>query len=323
MMIKSACALVRYTTLLLITLLIQGCLQMNQSKVETQSNAFSKFLRGTVYLENERYKIRACGSSSIAFLSDPNNLLESHFRVAGDTLPSLYIEANTVAENALDWQLGKLYFVSDRPQQCGAKLRGLDYLVESVDAAVQAQVTGTKVVVSKKDIYTQLAFAAKKEANLWKGDLQLAQGRRFKMSLQLIDKPCRSQSNNWYNLSAKISLNGEEYLACARKGDPVKQFASGNYSNFLSRDNAFIVLDLQQNSTAKLILDYRNGHPMIVNDGSWKMLSDDIVELNLEGGNGDIDQSIMLFQVFNNKELRLKGYSELLGNTGLRLLPIK
>ncbi len=313
----------KFLVLFAVIFLLQGCLYINNTVVEEKEVAFSKFLRGTVYLENQQLKLRACGSSAISTLKDPQQYLRKHFSVAGEYLPSLYIEANASAADAIDWQLDTLYFVSQRPQQCGAKLRGLDYLLESLDGSLQAQVSDRQVIISKQDIYTQLNFSSQRKDNNWKGDLQLPQGRRFVMSLTIDDKPCTDNNQQWYSASAQVRLNGQSYLACVRKGDPIKQFASGSYSNVLSQDSAFIVLDLEQDNSAKLIIDFRNGHPLEINPGQWKMLSNAVLELTV-GDQADSDgQSVMLFQVFNNKELRLKGFSEILGNTGLKLLPVK
>ncbi|MFT5707412.1 MAG: hypothetical protein ACI9ES_001703, partial [Oceanospirillaceae bacterium] len=167
-----------------------------------------------------------------------------------------------------------------------------------------------------------LSFDTKKnQDNTWYGTLQLAQGKQYKMRLKIENKVCLDKSGQWYSLSANLDLNGETHLGCARKGDQFKKFASGNYSNQLANGSAFIVLDLQQDNSAKLILDYRNGHPMIVSKGQWKMLSNQVLELNLNSHDARIAQSVMLFQVFNNHELKLKSFSELLGNKGLKLLP--
>ena len=138
----------KFLVLFAVMFLLQGCLYINNTAPEEKEVAFSKFLRGTVYLE-----LRACGSSAISLLKDPQQYLRPHFNVAGEYLPSLYIEANASAAGAIDWQLDALYFVSQRPQQCGAKLRGLDYLLESLDGRLQAQVSGLQVFVSKQDIY--------------------------------------------------------------------------------------------------------------------------------------------------------------------------
>jgi hypothetical protein len=308
---------------LMVMFLLQGCLYVNNTQIDKKDTAFSKFIRGTVYIEDQHLKIRACGSSSIAILKDPEQLLRKHFTVAGERLPSLYIEANASAAGAIDWRLESLYFVSQRPQQCGAKLRGLDYLLESLDGRIQAQISGLEVIISKRDIYTQLKFASQREGNVWKGDIQLAQGRRFKMLLTVEEQPCIDERQQWYSASAEVILNGESHLGCVRRGDTAKKFASGNYSNALSQDSAFIVLDLQQDSSADLIIDFRNGHPLEINQGQWKMLSSEVLELTLGDQSEGDGQSVMLFQVFNNKELRLKGFSEILGSNGLQLLPVK
>ena len=312
------------TLLLVVSMfLLQGCLYINSTAVEQQEPAFSKFLRGTVYVEDQQLKLRACGSSIIAVLKDPKQRLRQHFNKAGEQSPSLYIEANASAAGALDWQLEEVYFVSQRPQQCGAKLRGLDYLLESLDGVLQAQVSGQNVIINKQDIYTQLSFSSQRKGDIWQGDLQLPQGRRFKMSLALNTTNCVDREQQWYSAGAKITLNGESHLACVRRGDPIKKFASGSYSNALSQDSAFIVIDLLSNNSARLILDFRNGHPLNVNQGHWKMLSSEVLELTLGEQADNTEQSVMLFQVFNNKELRLKGFSEILGNSGLKLLPVK
>ncbi|EPJ51539.1 MAG: hypothetical protein OFPI_17300 [Osedax symbiont Rs2] len=86
--------------------------------------------------------------------------------------------------------------------------------------------------------------------------------------------------------------------------------------------NAFIVLNLASDHSVDLLLDYRNGHPLVVSKGQWKMHPNQILEVALRPAQLNSEQSVMLFQVFNNSELRLTGFSELLGNNGLKLLPV-
>lgn len=302
---------------------LQGCLVLTKQPEQPVEKPLTTFLRGTVYLEQQHYKIRFCGSSSIAVLKDPQQHLTRYFNTQSGQLPSLYFEISASAANSIDWELDEVHFSGQNPAQCGTRLRGVTYALMSVDGQLQGQIVDNRVSLNKQDLYTQLVFAAKREKETWRGDLQFPQGRRFKMLIEKQPGECRDSNGQWYSQSATVKLNAETYQVCLRKGDPAKQFASGNYSNALANASAFIVLDLQQDNKARLILDYRNGHPLVINQGDWKMLSDHVLELRLVESAAGGEQSVMLFEVFNNNELRLKGFSELLGSSGLKLLPIE
>ncbi|MEH6445070.1 MAG: hypothetical protein V7784_14330 [Oceanospirillaceae bacterium] len=319
---KNYSSLRNITIIVFLASILAGCVTNVKPANNKKLLAFTKLLRGTVYLSESEYKIRLCGSSTIVSLIDQNHLLDMHFLKDNEIKPSLYIEFNAIAVQQLDWQVVDVFFVSQHPQQCGANIQSVEYAINSQDNLWQAHIKENKVVINKSNIYSQLSFNTKKsQYETWYGTLQLAQGRQYDMRLKIENKVCLDKLGQWYSLSANLDLNGEEHLGCARKGEQFKKFASGNYSNQLTNASAFIVLDLQQDNSARLILDYRNGHPMIVNNGRWRMLSNQVLELSLDSQDARIAQSVMLFQVFNNHELRLKGFSELLGNAGLKLLP--
>ena len=301
-----------------------GCISTLKSSAVSENTSFSKFLRGTVYLENSEYKIRLCGASTITKLFDPNQQLISHFSQKGDLLPTMYLEMSASAVQSLDWQVDKVYFAALKATGCGVDVQTLEYLVKGQKGLWQARVSEDKVQLSKQNIYSQLEFLSVANANNnWRGEMLLATGRMYKMHLKIIQQVCIDNLQQWYALSAELKLNGESHTGCVRKGDSLEEFHSGNYSNALSAGDAFIVLNLESDHSVSLILDYRNGHPMIVSKGQWKMHPEQILEVALLSADIYPEQSVMLFQVFNNKELRLKGFSELLGNNGLKLLPIK
>lgn len=308
--------------LLLITL--AACVPIVKNTIVAEDIAFSKFLRGTVYLEGSDYRIRLCGASNIEQLFDPDQFLSKHFFDNKQKIPSLYVEFNAVGADNFDWQLTKLYFISKKPQACGANIQSVDYLVKAKDGQWQADVSENKVQLVKRNIFTKLTFNALNHIdNKWQADLQLAQAKQYKLKLHVFNQECIDDFGQWYSLSADMYLNSQLHVGCVRKGDRRKSFVSGKYSNTLAIDNAFIVLNLEENNTADMIIDYRNGHPMIVSNGHWKMRTNQVLELSLLSETNVSEQNIMLFQVFNNHELRLKGFSELLGKTGLKLLPIK
>jgi hypothetical protein len=314
----------RSTFLFLLLVTLIACVPIVKNDLQLEEVAFSKFLRGTVYLEGDDYKIRLCGASSIDQLLDPDQFLSKHFFDNKQQIPSLYVEFNAVGANGFDWQLTKLYFISKKPQACGANIQAIDYLVTAKDGQWQADVSDNKVRLVKQSIFTKLTFnAPNHDDNKWQADLQLAQGKQYKLKLHVFNQECSDDFGQWYSLSANMYLNSQLHAGCVRKGDRTKSFVSGKYSNALAIDNAFIVLNLEENNTADMIIDYRSGHPMIISNGYWKMRANQVLELSLHSEANIPEQNVMLFQVFNNHELRLKGFSELLGKTGLKLLPIK
>lgn len=318
------CFIFRASILATLMLLCSGCLPILKDEVAKPKIAFGKFLRATVYLQEAGYTIRLCGASSVDLLFDPAQLLTKHFLQGQQQIPSLYVELDASVAKSFDWEVKKLYFISKKPQACGANLQSKDYLVKAKNGQWQADVIKHKVILSKPDIYSQLTFNSKSYLNnQWSAKLQLAQDKGYKMTLDITDQECVDDFEQWYSLSAIMLLNSEQFTGCARKGDSTNSFVSGKYTNPLAVDNAFIVLNLEQTNKASLIIDYRNGHPMIVSNGNWKMRSNQVLELNLFSATPEAEQSVMLFQVYNNHELSLKGFSEQLGKAGLKLLPIK
>jgi len=306
-----------------VTLLLSGCMAAVQPAAVNENKSFSKLLRGTVYLENSQYKIRLCGTTTFAKLFDPKQQLISHFTRKGDLRPTMYLEFSGTAAQSLDWQVDKILFSSVKANDCGLSMQSLDYLAKGKKGLWQARVIEDKVQLSKQNIYSQLEFlSVENKKNSWSGEVVLATGRAYKMNLTILQQECMDQLQQWYALSAELRINGESHLGCVRKGDSVTEFNSGKYSNILSAGNAFIVLNLASDNSVKLILDYRNGHPIVVSKGQWKMHPEQILEVALNSTQTSPEQSVMLFQVFNNNELRLKGFSELLGNNGLKLLPV-
>ena len=318
------CLIFRAGLLATFMLLFLGCLPILKDEVAKSEITFGKFLRATVYLEEAGYTIRLCGASSVDLLFDPAQLLTKHFLQGQLQIPSLYVELDASVAQSFDWEVKKLYFISKKPQACGANVQAIDYLIKAKNGQWQADVIKNKVILSKPNIYSQLTFTSKDYSNnQWSAQLQLAQGRGYKMTLDITDQECVDDSEQWYSLSASMLLNGELFAGCARKGDSANSFVSGKYTNPLAVDNAFIVLNLEEDNKASLIIDYRNGHPMIVSNGNWKIRSNQVLELNLFSAAPEPEQSVMLFQVYNNHELSLKSFSEQLGKAGLKLLPIK
>ncbi|EPJ44480.1 MAG: hypothetical protein OFPII_34470 [Osedax symbiont Rs1] len=307
-----------------ILLFLNSCASVQNSVQIPPEKLFSKFLRGTVYLENSEYKFRLCGSSAVTNLLDPKQKLFSYFSVNNEIIPSNYVEFDAIAIKDLDWQVERVFFVSQKPKKCGADIQSLDYSIVSKDGLWDATIRKNELVINQQNIYTKLVFLSDlKVKNQWRGTMLLPRGKSYTMHLKIIDKLCVDEFDQWYTLSAKLVLNGKKYVGCARKGDRSKSFVSGKYSNVLADSDAFIVLNLFENEQAELILDYRNGHPLLVNKGTWKVNSNNTLELELKSNAGFEEQNIMLFEVFNNHELRLKGFSELLGQRGLKLLPVQ
>ncbi|NQZ32344.1 MAG: hypothetical protein HRU06_13820 [Oceanospirillaceae bacterium] len=307
----------------LIAMLMAGCLYQVQPEVLKSQKIFTKHLRGTLYIEKSQYKLRLCGSGRVVNLLDKKNKIFPHIFKNDEFIPSLYIEFEASAIQRIDWQLEKLYFVSKKPNNCGAKVETLDYFVSADNDQWQIEVSDKKVLLNKRNIYSQLAFVSTSEKpNHWRGELVLPHGIHYKMDLTIKDKVCIDDLDQWYSASAKLKLNNETLLGCVRTGGSVKSFVSGKYSNTLSSDQAFIVLNLDEDNSASLILDYRNGQPMIVNTGTWEMLVNQVVSVNLNASDSQLPSSVMLFQVFDSHELKLKGYSDLLGSE-LKLLPIQ
>lgn len=304
--------------------LLCGCVTTSSSLSSTAKKPFSKFLRGTVYLDGNDYKFRSCGASEISSLVDSNRQLAVFFNKLDAPFPSLFVEFDAIAATEADWQVEKIHFAANKPKQCTDIADSSRYIIADVKGLWSASVSDEQVSIRKKGIYTQLIFSAQaNQDNKWRASMVLPQGSKYDMSLSLKNSACTDHQQQWYSMSADLILNGEKLSGCVRKSITIDNFISGKYSNALADNDAFIVLSLTESQDVELIIDSRNGNPMIVSSGRWSLLPNQVLELSLDSGHSENESTVMLFQIFNNQELRLKGFSEVLGQTGLKLLPIK
>jgi len=309
---------------LAISVLLAGCVQTVKPPAIELNKSYKKFLRGTVYVEGANYNLRLCGTGKIVRLLDPNQFLIPHIYLNNEIIPSVYLEFDASAVDTPDWEVDKVYFASKKTGNCGDEIETVDFLVRAVDQQWQAKIKDREVALHKKNIYTQLSFASDISLpDRWKAKMVLPHGISYNLDLQLNERPCIDDQDQWYSLSANLKLNGESLKGCARTGTSVENLNSGKFSNLLSSDDAFIVLNLNSDNSATMILDYRNGHPMLVNNGHWELLENQVIAVKLKALDNSLQDSLLLFQVYDSKELRLKGFSELLGQVGLKLLPIE
>lgn len=309
---------------LAMTALLAGCLQTVKLPAIEPKKSYTKFLRGTVYIEAASYKLRLCGTGQVVELLDPNKYLIPHIYLNNEIIPSVYLEFDARAANTLAWEVDKVYFTSKKAGNCGEEIETLDFIVSAVDQHWQAKIKDRNVTFHKKNIYTQLSFISDiSKSDRWKAKMVLPHGISYDLDLQLNEKPCIDEQDQWYSLSASLKLNSEKFNGCARTGASIENFNSGKFSNLLSPDDAFIVLNLNTDNSATMIFDYRNGHPMLVNEGQWERLENQVIAVKLKALDNNLQDTLMLFQVYDSRELRLKGFSELLGQAGLKLLPIQ
>jgi len=127
--------------------LLAGCIQVIKPSAVEVDESFTKFLRGTVYIESSGYKLRLCGTGKIVELLDPNKKLIPHIYLNDEIIPSVYLEFDASAVLRLDWQVSKVYFSSQKPHNCGAKIEKVDFLVNAVDHHWQAKINARDVAI--------------------------------------------------------------------------------------------------------------------------------------------------------------------------------
>ncbi|MFT5708054.1 MAG: hypothetical protein ACI9ES_002356, partial [Oceanospirillaceae bacterium] len=139
-MLTNNSSLRQITIVVFLASVLAGCAANVKSLTNKKPVAFTKFLRGTVYLSESEYKVRLCGSSAMVRLIDVDQLLDKHFLENNEINPSLYVEFNGIAVKQLDWQVVDVFFVSQSPQQCGANIQSLEYAITSLNNLWQANV---------------------------------------------------------------------------------------------------------------------------------------------------------------------------------------
>lgn len=313
--------LILFARLLMLVSVFVGCTILPVSSPVDEKGLSKVFMRGTVSFDDGVFSMRLCNSSNVVTLKDQNNQLLRHF-TKDNLYPSLYVELDVADDQTAAWNVIKIWFVSQKPKRCQLDIRTLDYKINGIDGYWESEVVDNIVSITKKDLYSKLNFINRDVKPLqWKGQLSAGRNKEYKMLLTIKEQVCRDDSDQWYALQATLKLNNEVLLGCVRKGDSSARFIEGNYSSELERDSAFIVLNLQKNNHLKLIIDYRNGHPIVIKEGDWKISENRVLSLNLDRVENDTEQSIILFQMFENRMLRQKGYSDILGKEGLSLLP--
>lgn len=282
------------------------------------SSVDSVFLRGVIVPEKEHFIFTPCFSREQRSLRDDSSQLLKRYQeqVVGNSLP-VYVELYARQQEDLVWQVQRVLLAGGGSQACEYELQGIQYRAAGADPLWIADVLETGVRVQSYNNLTQLTFPLQEgdgERGKWEGELTSTKGKSFYYTLQIREASCRDEQGAWYSLAATLELDGTLFVGCARAGNLNHLTLAGRYSNGLSAERVFVVLDIQGDSGATMMLDYRNGLPLTVWSGQWQWRKNGKLLLDFSKEQGPL----LIFKRGLRGNLEQEGFSPALGK-GLRL----
>ena len=310
------CVYVLHLSILFSLVVLQGCATQQSQKAESQ------FLRGMVSKTPEGFYITPCYSQEARLLTN-TGAVSSRFKeqTLDEQLP-VYMELKAYQQADLKWLVESISVASGNSQSCRFDLSDIRLRAGGASPMWIADVLENSIRVQMYQDLRTLKFPVKSTDKLtgtWTSDLKGVRGESYSLTLTIKDQSCKDELNSWYRLTAEMSVNGDQFFGCAREGDTTKRSIVGSYSNELKDEQVFVVLDLKEEHIASMLLDYRNGQPLIVMAGEWKWSDNEKLVLHFMKRDGNEEQSIMWLKRAANGSLVQDGFSPHFGRSGVEL----
>ncbi len=298
-------------------LFLTGCLG-----VKDTADSSRQLIRGAVNYSQGEFTITPCYSQERRKLQDKRGLVKKRYReqTPEGSLP-VYMELRASPLTDLSWDVSDVQVAGGGSNACEFDLIGIQYRAAGSDPLWIADVLTDSVRVQSYDNLRTLTFPlslSSGSGGIWEGALKSVKNRTHRFRLEILDQSCRDKHNAWYRWTASLDLDGDLFYGCAREGDLTSRSVKGRYSNDLTQENVFVVLDLLDDQKASMLLDYRNGQPLIVMNGVWKWKSSDTLLLEFSEQDGRQQQSFLLLRRTVNGFVQ-QGFSSEFGRAGLSL----
>ncbi|WP_054340269.1 hypothetical protein [Neptunomonas antarctica] len=267
--------------------------------------------------------ITPCFSLERRRLQDTNGQLgKLYYEQSPDFELPVYMEMKAAQGTDLVWHVSDVTVAGGGMDACQINLANIRFRAQGSDPRWMADVLSDIIRVQSFEHLRTLNFSIERQESaqsVWRGTLKNVGDQSHIFRLAIRDQPCRDANNIWYRWTSELSLDGNIFHGCAREGNLTNRALLGRYSNELNDNEVFAVLDLRQNNSAKMLLDYRNGQPLIVMSGRWEWSDNNKLALYFTDQDGREQESILLLRRTRSGSFIQEGFSAEFGRTGFEL----
>lgn len=299
--------------------LISGCMTLPQKIGQDDV----EFIRGSVVSDKGQFYMTPCFSQERRLLVDSAGYLARRYKdqSPNSDLP-VYMELRAYQKVDLSWDVRQIDLAGGGSQACSYDMTGVTLRAAGTDPLWIADVTDEGVRIQSYYELRTLTFPFGEIAGnngIWEGDLGSIKGREHSYRLTVTDQSCRDKLNAWYSKTARLELDGDVFFGCARDGNLTEKAIQGRYSTVLDDQKVFVVLDVLAEQRVSMLLDYRNGQPLIVLKGQWRWNENGKLILDFVEVDGRQQHTILVMSRKSDGGLKQEGFSEEFGREGLEL----
>ncbi|WP_293267167.1 hypothetical protein [Neptunomonas sp.] len=306
--------------LVFVPVFLSGCVDSLGLK---QKNSNVEFVRGIVSKDDSQFTITPCYSQERRRLDDPRGLLKKHFSgYTGSTGLPTYMEVKAEQGVDLVWRIDDVMVAGGGSKMCHVNLSNIRFRAQGGNPPWLADVLPGSVRVQSYETLRTLNFPIDSfdgTQGVWESSLKGVKGQSYSLRLEIRDQPCTDALNIWYRWSTSMDLSGNTFQGCARQGDLTNRALLGRYSNLLTDNEAFVVLDILPENMVSMLLDYRNGQALIVMQGTWQWKSNDKLIIHFTQQDGRKQESVLLLRRAYSGEFVQEGFSSEFGRAGISL----
>lgn len=310
----------KFAALCIFTAFLSGCIDSLGIKPK---NTEVEFVRGVVSKGPGGFIMTPCYSQERRRLNDSRGLLAKRFTAQSSSVElPVYMEVKAEQGVDLVWRVDDVMIAGGGSKMCHVNLSTIRFRAQGVNPPWLADILPDRVRVQSYETLQTLNFPIDAYAGiqgLWESSLENTNGQSHSFRLELHDQSCTDALNIWYRWSASMLLDDKSFQGCARQGNLTNRALLGRYSNVLTDNEAFVVLDLLPDNAASMLLDYRNGQSLIVMQGTWQWKSSDKLMLHFTQQDGHKQESVLLLRRARSGEFVQEGFSATFGRAGLSL----
>lgn len=268
------------------TLLVSGC----QSVPESGHPLYTRYERGVLVREEDRYYFRDCFSTRRVPVTDSTAELDAWFSSSPLALSQVYAELMTYApkHRPLDKQIEKVLMLGGTAHACDYELEGNRYRAAGDDPLWIADVREEGIRVQSYGM-RQLLFPRLEPVSdggrlVWRSELKAKE--HYSLTLTLDEQACSDRYGARYRYRAQLVINEDSYSGCARDGDLGRRILPAEYSYESSRKS--LSLKLEDDGSALFIESRREGGNKVLvhTQGVWALRDNGRVMVELEGDDG-------------------------------------
>ena len=297
---------------------LSGCVSLPFSDTSSRN-----YQRGWVSMEDEQFFVRGCRETEPRVIDQTPGQLERLFRQRDVTTP-LYVE--WIGEPRLPGQpiqITQLRYVASDPSSCQAHLNDVLMHAQGERPDWQMSITDSHIRIFLPQQRRTLVFPAgsvmRQGADWWwESDIE-GRNRKHRLSLRIQPAACQDDQA-WFGLSVLMTLDGREYIGCAKRGNLERLDLFTEYRLAETIETRDIRVKLGDDGSALLSEDYLNQQPALESRGSWQQLSSGRLLVTLDDPDPKLNQEALMF-VLTEQGILLPGFHPRYGHNGLHLKP--